>query len=60
MIAMFGGFIYAGVYCALFFMVGHKIGAVPFLLAVGVVNIILSLLLYFWLKKKGCAAFSSL
>ena len=60
MIAMFGGFIYAGVYCALFFTVGHKIGAVPFLLAVAAVNIILSLLLYFWLKKKGCAAFSSL
>ena len=54
MIAMFGGFIYVGIYCALFFMVGHKIGAVPFLLAVGAVNLILSVLIYSWLKKKGC------
>lgn len=60
MIAMFGGFIYAGVYCALFFTVGHKIGAVPFLLAVGAVNLILSVLIYSWLKKKGCKILAEL
>ena len=60
MIAMFGGFIYAGVYCALFFTVGHKIGAVPFLLAVGAVNLVLSVLIYSWLKKKGCKILAEL
>ena len=60
MIAMFGGFIYVGIYCALFFMVGHKIGAVPFLLAVGAVNLILSVLIYSWLKKKGCKTLAEL
>ena len=60
MIAMFGGFIYAGVYCALFFTVGHKIGASAFLLAVAAVNLILSLLIYLWLKKKGTAVLSAL
>ena len=60
MIAMFGGFIYTVIYCALFFMVGHKIGAVPFLLAVAAINLILSVLIYSWLKKKGSAVFSAL
>ncbi len=60
MIAMFGGFIYTVIYCALFFMVGHKIGAVPFLLAVAAINLILSVLIYSWLKKKGAAVFSAL
>ena len=60
MIAMFGGFIYTVVYCALFFMVGHKIGAVPFLLAVAAINLIFSVLIYSWLKKKGAAVFSAL
>ena len=60
MIAMFGGFIYVGIYCALFFTVGHKIGAVPFLLAVGAVNLILSVLIYSWLKKKGCKTLAEL
>lgn len=60
MIAMFGGFIYTVVYCALFFMVGHKIGAAPFLLAVAAINLIFSVLIYSWLKKKGAAVFSAL
>ena len=60
MIAMFGGFIYTVIYCALFFMVGHKIGAVPFLLAVAAINLILSVLIYSWLKKKRAAVFSAL
>ena len=60
MIAMLGGFIYTVIYCALFFMVGHKIGAVQFLLAVAAINLILSVLIYLWLKKKGTAVFSAL
>ena len=60
MIAMLGGFIYTVIYCALFFMVGYKLGAVQFLLAVAAINLILSVLIYLWLKKKGTAVFSAL
>ena len=60
MIAMLGGFIYTVIYCALFFMVGYKLGAVQFLLAVAAINLILSVLIYLWLKKKGAAVFSAL
>ena len=41
-------------------MVGYKLGAVQFLLAVAAINLILSVLIYLWLKKKGTAVFSAL
>ncbi len=51
---------YGAAVIGLFFLVGHRIGAVPYLAAVFFVTAALAALFLYYLKKKGPARFASL
>lgn len=59
-ISLLAGFVYAILPAVLFFAVGYKIGFAAFMGIFSAATLILSLLLFNWLKKKGTKVFACL
>lgn len=51
---------YPIIYGILFFIAGDKLGYIIYMAAFAVLTLAISAVLYFWLKKKGSAAFAAL
>lgn len=60
-IAMFSGFAYTALLCAGFMLMnGWKLGVAGYMSAFGAVTLVLCIILYSWLKKRGCDQFAAL
>lgn len=59
-IALFGGWIFAGLILGIFALKGYMIGIFAYLLAADAILIVCSLALYIWIKKVGTVKFESL
>ena len=60
-IAMFSGFAYTALLCAGFMLMnGWKLGVAGYMSAFGAVTLVLCVILYSWLKKRGCDQFAAL
>lgn len=60
MISMFGGWIYIIIFAAGYFLEGFKIGVTVYIALFSLLTAAISVLLYFWLKKRGTKAFAKL
>lgn len=59
-ISLLSGVVYAVILGAGFFQLGKHIGFVPYMAAFGAVTLVGCVLLFMWIKKKGCAVFAAL
>ncbi|MDY3918751.1 MAG: hypothetical protein SOZ59_07075 [Candidatus Limivivens sp.] len=60
-IALFSGFVYTALLCAGFMLMnGWKLGFVGYMSGFGVLTLVLCIVLYFWLKKRGCNLFAAI
>ena len=57
---MLGGVVYAALLAAGFFLIGWRIGYMAFMAAFAVVTLAGCVLLFMWIRKKGCAVFAAL
>ncbi len=60
LIAVFGGSIISLLILGLYFVFGHKMGIMIYLLLLSCIFVVLSVILYIWLKKKGSKIFQTL
>ena len=59
-IALLGGWAYAAAMAVLYFMVGRQMGFAAYMAAFLALTVAAAVLLYIWVRKKGCAIFASL
>ena len=59
-IALLGGWAYAAAMAVLYFMVGRHMGFAAYMAAFLALTLAAAVLLYIWVRKKGCAIFASL
>ena len=59
-IALLGGWAYAAAMAALYFLVGRHMGFAAYMAAFLALTLAAAVLLYIWVRKKGCAIFASL
>ena len=59
-IAMFGGWLFCFVIPVVYLLIGHKLGALVFLLIVSAIYGLVSLILFRWLNTKGAKLFANL
>ena len=59
-LALLGGVVYAALLAAGFFLIGWRIGYMAFMAAFAVVTLAGCVLLFMWIRKKGCAVFAAL
>ena len=60
MLSLFGGWAYAAIIAGVFLLLGHRLGGDAYLAVFSVINAVLSILLYRWLKGKGAEIFAHL
>ncbi len=58
--AIFGGMLYAMAMIICYILFGHSMGSVPYMAVCTLLSLLLSAVLYLWLKKKGSALFAAL
>ena len=59
-LALLGGWAYAAAMAALYFWVGRHMGFAAYMGAFLALTLAAAVLLYIWVRKKGCAIFASL
>ena len=59
-LALLGGVVYAALLAAGFFLLGGHIGFVPYMAAFAALTLAGCVLLFMWIRKKGCAVFAAL
>ena len=59
-IALLGGWAYAAAMAALYFLVGRHMGFAAYMAAFLALTLAAAVLLYIWVRKKGCAIFAAL
>jgi len=59
-LALLGGWAYAAAMAALYFLVGRHMGFAAYMAAFLALTLAAAVLLYIWVRKKGCAIFASL
>lgn len=59
-ISLLGGWAYAAAMAALYFLVGRHMGFAAYMAAFLALTLAAAVLLYIWVRKKGCAIFASL
>ena len=59
-LALLGGVVYAALLAAGFFLLGGHIGFVPYMAAFVALTLAGCVLLFMWIRKKGCAVFAAL
>ena len=59
-IALLGGWAYAAAMAVLYFLVGRHMGFAAYMAAFLALTLAAAVLLYIWVRKKGCAIFASL
>ena len=59
-IALLGGWAYAAAMAALYFLVGRHMGFAAYMAAFLALTLAAAVLLYIWVRKKGCVIFASL
>ena len=59
-IALLGGWAYAAAMAALYFLVGRHMGFAAYMAAFLALTLAAAVLLYIWVRKRGCAIFASL
>ena len=58
---MLSGFVYVILLCVGYMLLdGWKLGFVGYMAVIGAVTLALCILLWFWLRKRGCIRFASL
>ena len=60
MLSLFGGWAYAAIIAGVFLLLGHHLGGDAYLAVFSVINAVLCILLYRWLKGKGAEIFAHL
>ena len=59
-IVLLGGWAYAAAMAVLYFLVGRHMGFAAYMVAFLALTLAAAVLLYIWVRKKGCAIFASL